>query len=704
MDNSSIQNMLDMYLFETNSLLDQLDEILLAAEKAQDFSSDDINEIFRIMHTIKGSSAMMQFTSLTTLAHHIEDLFYYIRENDCHSEVSSSLFNLLFRGSDFIKLQVEKIQSNEPLDDCDEFTAPIEELLASLKNATSGSSEAVPEAAPAPDKAEAAPPTQSDAAAPQTEPGTGSICVYFEEDLGMENVHAFILVSSLKEAEISFTFTPEDIEGNPDTAAYIIEHGFYLHFKDGESLTAALSIVKNALNLKTYEIFDRFDELPEDTGSQTDSSGKAPSSAGDSAQAESPSSQGAAQGQNAAAPRASSGGKQNLISVNLSKLDRLMAIVGEIVITESMVTSNPDLNGLKLDRFTKSARQLRKLTDDLQDTVMSIRMVPVSGIFQKMNRIVRDMSQSLEKPAKLVTIGADTEVDKTIVDSIGDPIMHMVRNSMDHGLEECPEDRVRSGKDPEGTITLSAEHTGSEVVISIQDDGRGVDTAKVLAKAKENNLLTKPETEYSQRDILQLLLMPGFSTNDDVTEYSGRGVGMDVVKKSLEKVGGIITMTTEEGQGSCTKLKIPLTLSIVDGMEIAVGKSIFTVPIHNIRQSFKVNSDEIVYDAARGEMIRKGEEFYPILRIHELFDIPTEVVNIEDGILIWVEASEKSYCLFVDDLLGQQRVVVKPLPIYLNAYHIKDFGISGCTILGDGSISIILDVAYLYDSVANVTI
>ena len=388
--------------------------------------------------------------------------------------------------------------------------------------------------------------------------------------------------------------------------------------------------------------------------------------------------------------------KQSLISVNLSKLDKLMALMGELVITESMVTSSPELQGLKLDSFTKSARQLRKLTDELQDTVMSIRMIPVAGAFQKMNRIVRDMGKSLNKDVRLTIIGEDTEVDKTIVDNIADPIMHMVRNSMDHGIEENVEDRINAGKNPQGEIILSAEHTGSEVVITIQDDGQGVDPTKVLEKAKRNGILTKPESEYSQKEVLALLMAPGFSTNEQVTEYSGRGVGMDVVKKNIEKVGGVVTISSELGKGMCTTMKIPLTMAIVDGMEVSVGKSIFTIPITNIRQSFKISSEEVIYDAQGQEIVKRMDNFYPIIRVHSLYNIDTEITNMEDGILVWVEEGEKSYCLFVDELLGEQQVVVKPLPTYLNAYNIKNSGIAGCTILGDGNISIILDIANLH--------
>ena len=329
-------------------------------------------------------------------------------------------------------------------------------------------------------------------------------------------------------------------------------------------------------------------------------------------------------------------------------------------------------------------------------------MVPISGVFQKMNRIVRDMGQKLNKDVELVLVGEDTEVDKAIVDCIGDPIMHIVRNSMDHGIEETVEERIHNGKDPKGRITLKAEHTGSEVIISITDDGKGMDPNAILSKAARNGILTKPESEYTKKEILNLTLVPGFSTNETVTEFSGRGVGMDVVKKNIEQVGGVVSISSELGEGTCTTLKIPLTMAIVDGMEIAVGNSIFTIPIHNIRQSFKISASEIIHNVDNSEVIKRMDEFYPVFRLYELYGLETDITNIEDGIIIWVESGDKSYCLFVDELLGGQQVVVKPLPTYLNDFNIKDSGIAGCTILGDGNISIILDVANLYLKAQNI--
>ena len=389
--------------------------------------------------------------------------------------------------------------------------------------------------------------------------------------------------------------------------------------------------------------------------------------------------------------------KESLISVSLTKLDQLMAVVSEIVITESMVTASPDLKGLRLDNFNKSARELRKLTDDLQDVSMSLRMVPVSSTFQKMNRIVRDMSKKLNKRAKLTLIGENTEVDKTIVDGISDPIMHIVRNSMDHGLEETEAERIAAGKDPVGEIILSARHTGSEVIIEIKDDGKGADCQAVLSKAIRQGL-ADPDQEYSQKEILNFLMMPGFSTNTEVTEFSGRGVGMDVVKKNVGEVGGTVTITSEWGKGMTTTLKIPLTMAIMDGMEVSVGGSIFTIPINNIRSSVKVSDAEVIHDPARGEMVKFLDSFYPIIRAKDVFQMEQGCDNIEEGILMWVEAGERSYCLFVDELMGEQQIVVKPMPAYVNSFNIKNYGITGCSILGDGSISIILDIANLYNA------
>ena len=688
---SGNDSILDMYLYETNTLLEQLDGILLAAEQADTFSQDSVNEIFRIMHTIKGSSAMMEFPSLMTVAHRIEDLFFIIREKGIDvvpETLRPELFDMLFQAVDFFRGEIEKVENGQPLSDSiDSIVDKINSLIdkiqgggapAAAEKPASGGGEAPESAAPA-------------AADPSYPFG---IQVFFDEGSGMENLRAFMLLNGVKDYCADYLSVPENVENDPTTSEIIADQGFFVWFHTAQERDSAIPAVHAAGSVSSFQSVDaKAEEAP----AQPAAAAEAPA-AGAPAPAPAPAPAGGAPAPTPApAAKQPAAAKESLISVSLTKLDQLMAVVSEIVITESMVTASPDLKGLRLDNFNKSARELRKLTDDLQDVSMSLRMVPVSSTFQKMNRIVRDMSKKLNKRAKLTLIGENTEVDKTIVDGISDPIMHIVRNSMDHGLEETEAERIAAGKDPVGEIILSARHTGSEVIIEIKDDGKGADCQAVLSKAIRQGL-ADPDQEYSQKEILNFLMMPGFSTNTEVTEFSGRGVGMDVVKKNVGEVGGTVTITSEWGKGMTTTLKIPLTMAIMDGMEVSVGGSIFTIPINNIRSSVKVSDAEVIHDPARGEMVKFLDSFYPIIRAKDVFQMEQGCDNIEEGILMWVEAGERSYCLFVDELMGEQQIVVKPMPAYVNSFNIKNYGITGCSILGDGSISIILDIANLYNA------
>ncbi|MCI8439375.1 MAG: chemotaxis protein CheA [Oscillospiraceae bacterium] len=695
---SGNDSILDMYLYETNTLLEQLDGILLAAEQADTFSQDSVNEIFRIMHTIKGSSAMMEFNNIMTVAHRIEDLFFIIREKTIDvvpEQLRPELFDMIFQAVDFFRGEIEKVENGEPLSDSiDSIVDKINSLIDKIQG--NGGPEAAGPAKPAAAAESAESAAAPAAAAPAPEPADAAypfgVHVLFDEGSGMENLRAFMLLNGLRDYAGDFISFPENVETDASTSEYIAEQGFMVWFKTREERDHAIPGVKSAGSVRSYEMVDA--QAPAVSAPEPAAVTPEPAAVQPAPAAPAP----AAQAAPAAKPAAKTQhAKESLISVNLSKLDQLMAVVSEIVITESMVTSSPDLKGLRLDNFTKSARDLRKLTDDLQDVSMSLRMVPVSSTFQKMNRIVRDMSKKLNRPAKLVLIGEDTEVDKTIVDGISDPIMHIVRNSMDHGLEENQADRIAAGKDPVGEIILSARHTGSEVIIEIKDDGRGADTQAILNKAIRQGLAS-PDMDYSQKEILNFMMMPGFSTNTEVTEYSGRGVGLDVVKKNVAEVGGTVSLTSEFGKGMTTTLKIPLTMAIMDGMEVSVGESLFTIPINSILSSIKVTADQIVYDPARGEMMKIRDNYYPVIRAKDIFQMPNGRDNVEEGIMIWVEAGERSYCLFVDELLGEQQIVVKPLPSYVNSFNVKSYGITGCSILGDGSISIILDMANLYNA------
>lgn len=690
MDNN-LDSVLDMYLFEANSLLEQLDDILLKAESEQAFDKECIDEIFRIMHTIKGSSAMMQFNSIMTIAHKVEDLFFYIRENGIEHQYNEPLVNLVFKFTDFIKGEISKIEEDQELENNLE---PFEKEILDFLNVISGKTESLDK-----NSFKEAALTQSAAvlkreAEDYTDEKSGSssnikyaIKIIFDDDIGMENIRAFLIVNQLKETGIEFSYKPEKVESISETAQEIVKDGFMVYVDNQEALNAAVGVVREALNVKNYTVIeyankqensikDESVEIKKESGIKNTKIQSANNSKIDSSAKHS---------------------KQSLITVNLSKLDKLVNIVGELVIAESMVASDSEIKKLNSENFTKSTRQMRKLTDELQDIVMSLRMVPVSGIFQKMKRIVRDMGKELNKDVELILSGEDTEIDKTIVDGISDPIMHLVRNAMDHGIES-EEERIMNGKDKKGIIKLSASNTGGEIHITVEDDGKGFESKKILAKAKAKNLLTKAESEYTPKEIFQFLMLPGFSTNEAVTEYSGRGVGMDVVKSNVEKVGGTVALDSKEGVGTIITFKIPLTLTIVSGMQVVVGDSEFIIPIKNIQQSFKTVEKEIIHNTDGSEMILIREKCYPIVRVNEIFNIKTNITNIEDGILILVESGDGSICLFVDQIIGEQQVVVKPLPTILNKYNLKEAGISGCSILGDGSINLILDIGNLIES------
>ncbi|MDR1192903.1 MAG: chemotaxis protein CheA [Peptococcaceae bacterium] len=675
-----MEALLETFVYESNTMLEQLDEIMLESERAQNISHENIDSIFRIMHTVKGSAAMMGFNGISGLAHSVEDIFFIIRETpEKLGIVFNALFDLVFQTSDFLKREIEKIQNGDfEESDPGALVALLHQQAAIMKG------EEAPAESPIPATAGAA------AAAEKTVEGAEDfhkVRVYFEDDCQMENMRAFMLLNQISHCCDAIESVPANPEADSSLCADIIRDGFLILFKPTETFDDVIKIIESSLNVKSYEVI-RDEAAPP----AKESAGPAAAGPGEAKTGTAPS--GGSGGQTPS-PGGKSGSIQSLISVNQVKLDQLMDLVGELVTAESIVASNPDLKGLKLDNFHKSTREMRKLTDELQDVVMSIRMVPLTATFQKMNRIVRDMCKKLDKKVELVTYGGETEVDKTINDSIADPFMHMIRNAIDHAIES-PEERRALGKPEIGTVTLNARNAGGEILIDVADDGRGLDPEVLLNKARNNGLLIKPESEYTEKEIYQLIMMPGFSTNTEVTEYSGRGVGMDVVRKNVEKVGGSISIHSARNEGTTFTIKIPLTLAIVDGMNISVGSTVFTLPITSIKQSFKISdAKQVLYNTDGAEMILLRGDCYPIIRLHDLFGIDTEKQDMMEGIMIQVESANTIAVLFADELLGEYQVVVKPFPTFFNKYSLKEQGLSGCSILGDGSISLILDVGNL---------
>ncbi|EQJ61954.1 histidine kinase-, DNA gyrase B-, and HSP90-like ATPase family protein [Clostridioides difficile P29] len=693
----SMRKMLDMFIFETSLLLEQLDEIMIQIEKEKVFTHNNINETFRIMHTIKGSASMMGLDNISALAHSVEDLFYAIREGKIEVLDNDLLFDLVFQSLDFIRRDIDELQSRGCMSsDYSNFIEGIEEYVSTLELSSSMKSK---------DNANLESKDEKEVIDSNFEYKEDSdvVKIIFEQGCMMENVRAFMLVFELRNYCEFIDFYPKDVETNAESTEYIKSYGFYIQFVAKEDKAIVYKTIEDNLYVKEYINISKKeiemkstsnndavenklkdnnkvsksyqnnyteDEIQEDVLNEKTDMEK------DSLSEE-----------NEHLPIS----KQSIMSVNLEKLDLLQNIVGEIVIMESMVVNSVNSTGVDIDNFNKATRQLHKLTDELQDIVMSMRMIQIAGVFQKMHRIVRDMNKKLDKNVELITIGAETEVDKSVIDNLAEPFMHLIRNAMDHAIEPI-EERIAKGKEEVGKIVLSAENLGGEAVISISDDGRGIMRDKILAKAKEQGLLKHQSNEYTDDEVNSLIMTPGFSTKESITEFSGRGVGMDIVRKSIEKVGGSIEVKSKQDEGTTFTIKIPLTLSIVEGMKFKVGDSLFTLPISSIRRTFKLTDlNQIITEGNKTELITIYGACIPIIRLHKIYNIQTKVTNLMNGNMIIIENEHKAVCIFVDEIIGNQQVVVKPFPVYFNRFNIKNKGLSGCTILGDGSISLIID-------------
>lgn len=758
----SRESMLDMFIYEMNQLLEQLEQLLIQGDAG--YSMDDINEIFRIMHTIKGSAAMMMYDNVSKTAHAMEDLFFFLREEEPSEIDYSTLTDLVLEGTDFIKNDLAKISEGEDLDT--DPTATIEKIKAFLAALKGEDPKDVKNKAG--NLNDTATSNYHEKQDPDSK-GDVYLCkIYFEEECEMANVRCFTLINNLKDIITVLDTSPKDILAE-ESSSIIMQEGFEFTFasevgyeellekinsttylkgadlqkkeckvyeariyfeeecqmENVRSLTVVQNLTQICKNISTvpadlideaaaeyikengvtikFESFKPYESLFEEllkTVYLKEAKLKEVKEETISKQEEKQTKQQDTSLNNKKPEEKSkkpdtkkSSPAQQMISVNIGKLDQLLNLMGELVISEAMTTQNPDLDGLDLENFNKSARQLRKIIKDVQDTVMSMRMVSLSTTFFKMNRIVRDMCKALGKNIELVVEGEETEVDKNIIEHISDPLMHIIRNSVDHGVE-LPEVRLENGKEEKGTIKLEAKNSGGEVLIIVKDDGAGINKDKVMAKAKSAGILTKPEEEYTDREIYQFIFHAGLSTKEAVTNYSGRGVGMDVVISNIEAVGGNIVVESDPGHGTTTILKIPLTLAIIEGMLISMGGANYTIPISSIQETFKAKKENIFTDPDGNEMITLRGEVYNVVRLYEFFGAKTDVKDIEDGVLIMIENEEKSLCLFVDELIGEQQVVVKTIPKYIK----KVKGISGCTLLGNGDISLIIDVAGFFDN------
>lgn len=700
-----LDSMLDMYLYENGQLLEQLEMTTLEKKDEDSFDEEDINLFFRVMHTIKGSSGIMMFDDIMKLSHKLEDVFFYIRESHPDNVPHLELVEKILAVSDFLREEFENIKDGgEPTKSSAGLIKDIDKFLGKLKNEILEEDKELPEAP----KDEG--PTQFYIGAAGGEHFKYyHIIAYYRNDTQMSNIHAYALANSLKEITEEMYYSPEDIITNEASGDVILEQGFKILIKTN----LELEDVKSALGGFDVESIDvsqcskdefeaGFDVPAPIVGSDTIDLGE-----GDKEVKEEKKEEAEVKPGDYVIESKSAGKKATLaknkkpkapatsyISVNVNKIDQLMDLIGEIVIAESVVLQNPDLNvpGLNLTNFNKSAAQLTKFVSEMQDVIMSMRMMTLTNTFQKMNRIVFDTSRKVGKDIEFKMIGENTEVDKNIIEHISDPLMHMIRNSIDHGIEEKA-DRKAAGKPEKGVITLEAKNEGGKVLISVSDDGGGMNPEKLFAKAKKNGIVPRDKTisDYTNKEIYQFITSPGFSTKEKVTELSGRGVGMDVVMQNIQSVGGMLEIDSEFGKGSTMTLKIPLTLAIISGILLKVGDQKFVIETGSVKEFINVRGSSIIKEPDGEEYLNVRGQYYSVVRLSEKYHIKNSAKNIEDGIMILTENESQKLCIFVDKLLGGQEIVVKPIPEYIK----KVEGLSGCTQLGDGSIALILDIGTL---------
>ena len=708
----STQGMLEIYLYENGQLLERLQEIVLEYKDEDCFDEDSINEIFRAMHTIKGSSGVMMFDEVTRISHKLEDVFYYLRESKPDNVPHMELVEHVLQVVDFITSEMIKIESGQPADgSAADYVDALDAFLNKLKNGEGEDKKEI--------KENVHEEPQQFYIAPVASSASRFYKIYltFQKDLPLANVHAYKAVYALKELAEDLLHYPEDIISDDKAADEILENGFKMLLQAQCSEEDIRGIIKEGYDIQKVEVYEcsakdfmqGFDSVGSeiridlDSAAQETTDGgmiilapvtpapeKKPMAPGDFVIE----SKGPGTGKKLAKDKPKKHEKAAFMSVDIRKMDMLMDLIGELVIAESVVLQNQDLQvpGLKLDNFNKAARQMKKISSDLQNTIMSMRMVPLTNTFQKMNRIVFDVSRKLGKEIEFEMIGDQTEVDKNVSEHISDPLMHLVRNSVDHGIE-MPDERAAAGKTEKGKITLTAKNESGKIWITVQDNGKGLDRSKILAKARKQELLDpyKLDKEYTDKEVFQLITLPGFSTKEAVTEYSGRGVGMDVVVSNLQSIGGSLEIESVLGQGSQMIMKIPLTLAIIDGIVMKVGKSAFVIETNSVKEFMRAKQEMLIMKPDGQELVMVRGECYPVLRVGEWYQLSDYKLEMEKAMFVLAEVEGQVVCLVVDDLVGKQEIVVKPIPDYIK----KVKGLSGCTQLGDGSIALILDVAAL---------
>lgn len=664
------EEMLEVYLLETRQLMEQLNGVLLEADRNKTFSEDDINTVFRIMHTIKSSSAMMGLHALSGMAHKLEDLFSYYREQKGEiSRIKPELFDLLFKVSDFVESELAQMpeESYAPKD-TKEIENKIEEYLQSLEESTDVKQELSAQEQAVGDN----PALQTEKAENKTEPVQAGIPesflkkngvvirVRFEEGCRMENIRAFMIYRQIGNLCSSVESYPKDLEKSQQGAEYINKNGVFIRF-ESDKKEEVLETVKRGLFVKDYEVLRDEEKKPEP---QVIENKKKTDSYAETKEAE-------------------------FLNVRTDRLDRLQNLSGELLIL--MLTLDEELKIHGMDDVREgTAYQVNRLIEEMERTVMEMRMVPVSKVIPKLKRILRDICRDQGKEAELIVNCGDIEADKSVVDYVSESLLHIIRNAVDHGLE-LPKERTEAGKNSKGSITFSTENTIGELMISVTDDGRGIDLEKILEKAREKHLMTKPEEEYDPQEILELILSPGFTTNEEVTEYSGRGVGLDVVKNILEEAGGHLYIQSEAGKGSTFTITLPLSLATIECTRFRVGECRFSVPSRYVQRflSYEENRN-FIHRRNDRKYILYDSRMLPLVDLREVYQIEGDYPDT--ALLVYVKSAKREGVIMIDSMYEQKRIVVKQLPALFGPGFRRHTGISGCSIMGNGKVCAALDI------------
>lgn len=661
---------------ECSELLGDL-EVRLTSLNPAEVDPEDLHAIFRAIHSIKAGAGAFKFVELVEFSHALENLLDLLRSGD--GEITEETCLLLVKAADIVADLVDAAQEGRAVEDGfgGEILQEIQDLIASIKGVPSGAEPSAPAAAQSgEERAEAAGETRF------------TIVFMPHADLFRHANEPLLLVRELK--RLGDVTVRADLSRLPKLAALDPEQAYVgwtfelTGDTDRDAVDDVFEFVVDDCDLEitaTPVAAPGESEAPAPPGTAD----AAPRQATAAAATARPTAADTPTADKAAASKVS---KVNSIRVDLDRIDRLVNMVGELVITQAMLRQQfIDCSGETGGVPMQGLEDLALHTRDLQEGVMAIRMQPVKSVFSRMPRIVRDLSAKLGKKVTLETSGEYTEIDKTVIEELGDPLTHMIRNSLDHGLES-PEERLATGKPEKGTIRLSAEHRGGRILIQVEDDGRGISRDKVLAKAVDRGVVA-PGAHLNDDEIDNLIFEPGFSTADQVTDVSGRGVGMDVVRRNIANLGGRVTVESTPGKGSRFALTLPLTLAVLDGMIVAVGEEKYVLPLTSIVETLRPEPNDIHALVNQGEVVAIRGDYIRLVYLHRLFDVPDAITDPASGLVVLVETETGNRIgVFVDELLGQQQVVIKSL----EANYDPVDGISGATILGNGRVALILDL------------